>query len=113
MNIMPDKVSFEVESNILDRFKNLEFLDVVLIIILIIFVVFNAKMVYLYEAKGSIPETYALAVVAALLGEAGMCSKIFTSKMKYKEKKLISDLLEKGYDIDQIDKLQRLDRISK
>lgn len=108
-----DKVSLEIKSNIPNRFRNLEFLDVVLIIVLVIFVIFNAKMVQLYELKGSIPETYALAVVAALLGEAGMCSKIFSSKMKYKEKKLISDLLEKGYDIDQIEKLQRLDRVSK
>lgn len=75
-------------SKIKDKLSKIGTLNYILLIVLIAFVLFNYEMILLYKECGSMPETYAIAVIAALIGECGMCGKIFTSKLKLKEKEL-------------------------
>lgn len=44
-------------------------------------------MISLYKETNSIPETYAVAVVGATIGEAGICGWIRTRKMRVQEHK--------------------------
>lgn len=62
-------------------------LNIVLVFVFGIFLWFNARMLQIYEAQGQIPETYACAVVAALLGECGFCGWIRTNKDRKQERK--------------------------
>lgn len=43
-------------------------------------------MIEMYRTCGSIPETYAITVVGALIGECGICGWIRTTKDKRKRK---------------------------
>lgn len=62
-------------------------LNTVLVFIFAIFLWFNSRMLHIYETKGSIPETYACAVVASLIGECGICGWIRTTKDRKREHK--------------------------
>lgn len=62
-------------------------LNIVLAFVFGIFLWFNFRMLQIYEAQGQIPETYACAVVAALLGECGFCGWIRTTKDRKREHK--------------------------
>lgn len=57
-------------------------LNIVLICVGLFFVWFNYQMLELYKLCNSIPETYACAVIAATLGECGVCGWIRISKDK-------------------------------
>lgn len=67
-------------------------LDLTLVIVVVLFIKFNMEMINLYKTFGSMPETYACAVVVALIGECGICGRIFTTKIKYKERKMDKEL---------------------
>lgn len=62
-------------------------LNIVLAFVFGIFLWFNSRMLDIYEAQGQIPETYACAVVAALIGECGICGWIRTNKDRKREHK--------------------------
>ena len=60
-------------------------LDLVLIAVGAFFVWFNWQMLDIFRASGSIPETYACAVVAATIGECGICGWIRINKDRKRE----------------------------
>lgn len=60
-------------------------LNIVLIVVGAFFVWFNWQMLEIYREYGSIPETYACAVVAATIGECGICGWIRTNKDRRRE----------------------------
>ena len=49
------------------------------------FLFFNYQMLQLFRTYGTIPETYACAVVAATIGECGICGWIRTNKDRKRE----------------------------
>ena len=51
------------------------------------FIWFNWQMILLYRQCDSMPETYACAVVAATIGECGICGWIRTNKDKQQDRK--------------------------
>lgn len=61
-------------------------LNLVLILVGIFFLWFNHQMIQTYRMYGSIPETYACAVVAATIGECGICGWIRTTKDRKRER---------------------------
>ena len=61
-------------------------LNIVLILVGVFFLWFNAQMIQTYRMYGSIPETYACAVVAATIGECGICGWIRTNKDRKRER---------------------------
>lgn len=68
------------------RLNKIGTLNIVLICVGTFFVWFNCQMLELYKTLGSIPETYACAIVAATIGEAGICGWIRTNKDKVRER---------------------------
>ena len=62
-------------------------LNIVLILVGSFFVWFNWQMILLYQECGSMPESYACAVVAATIGECGICGWIRTNKDKKQDRK--------------------------
>lgn len=62
-------------------------LNTVLVVVAVFFVWFNCQMIKLYREYGSIPESYACAVVAATIGECGICGWIKTTKERKQERK--------------------------
>ena len=61
-------------------------LNLILIIVAIFFVWFNWQMIKTYREYGNMPETYACAVVAATIGECGICGWIRTTKDKRQDR---------------------------
>lgn len=62
------------------RLKKLKGLDIALILTFGFFIAFHLQMMDLYRTYGSIPESYAMAVVGATIGEAGICGWIHNAK---------------------------------
>lgn len=60
-------------------------LNLVLILMFAFFIWFNWQMLVIYREYASIPETYACAVIAATIGEAGICGWIRTTKDRRRE----------------------------
>lgn len=60
-------------------------LNMVLILVGIFFLWFNMELLQIFREQGNIPETYACAVVAATLGECGICGWIRTNKDRKRE----------------------------
>lgn len=60
-------------------------LNMVLILVGAFFIWFNCQLLDIFRQCASIPETYACAVVAATIGEAGICGWIRTSKDRKRE----------------------------
>lgn len=61
-------------------------LNLVLILVGIFFFWFNLQLLQIFREQGNIPETYACAVVAATLGECGICGWIRTNKDRKRER---------------------------
>ena len=61
-------------------------LNVVLIVVGAFFVWFNWQMLCIFREQGMIPETYACAVIAATIGECGICGWIRTNKDRSRER---------------------------
>lgn len=62
-------------------------LNLVLILVGAFFVWFNWQMLEIFREYASIPETYACAVIAATIGECGICGWIRTNKDRSREHK--------------------------
>lgn len=60
-------------------------LNIVLLLVFGFFLFFNYQMLQLFRTYGTIPETYACAVVAATIGECGICGWIRTNKDRKRE----------------------------
>lgn len=65
-----------------ERIAKIGTLNIVLICVGLFFVWFNCQMLEMFKLVGSIPETYACAVIAATIGECGICGWIRTNKDK-------------------------------
>lgn len=61
-------------------------LNIVLFFVFCIFLYFNYQMLEIYKTMGSIPESYAIAVVGALIGECGFCGWIRTTKDRHRDR---------------------------
>lgn len=60
-------------------------LNLILILVGAFFVWFNWHMLCIFREQGMIPETYACAVIAATIGECGICGWIRTNKDRRRE----------------------------
>lgn len=60
-------------------------LNLILILVGAFFVWFNWQLLEIFREYGSIPESYACAVVAATIGECGICGWIRTNKDRKRE----------------------------
>lgn len=67
--------------------KKVGTLNLILILVGAFFVWFNWQMIVTFRMYGNIPETYACAVVAATIGECGICGWIRTTKDRRQERK--------------------------
>ena len=67
--------------------KKIGTLNLILILVGAFFVWFNWQMICVFRECGNIPESYACAVVAATIGECGICGWIRTSKDKKLDRK--------------------------
>lgn len=72
---------------IVSAIKKVGTLNLVLILVGTFFVWFNWQMILVFRECGSMPETYACAVVAATIGECGICGWIRTNKDKQQDRK--------------------------
>ena len=61
-------------------------LNIVLVVVGAFFFWFNFQMLSIFREQGTIPETYACAVVAATIGECGICGWIRTTKDRRRER---------------------------
>lgn len=57
-------------------------LNVILVCVFAYMILFNQQMITLYERCGSAPESAWCALIAALIGECGICGWIKTSKLR-------------------------------
>lgn len=62
-------------------------LNIILFLVGAFFVWFNWQMICVFRECGNIPESYACAVVAATIGECGICGWIRTNKDKQQDRK--------------------------
>lgn len=69
-----------------DKVKKFGTLNIILVVVFAFFILFHFQMLQLYKTFGSLPESYAIAVVAATIGEAGICGWIRTTKDKNRER---------------------------
>lgn len=60
-------------------------LNLILILVGAFFVWFNWQLLEIFREYGNIPESYACAVVAATIGECGICGWIRTNKDRKRE----------------------------
>lgn len=67
--------------------KEVGTLNLILILVGAFFVWFNWQMICVFRECGAIPESYACAVVAATIGECGICGWIRTTKDRRQERK--------------------------
>lgn len=72
---------------IVSAIKKVGTLNIVLMLVGTFFIWFNWQMILVFRECGSMPETYACAVVAATIGECGICGWIRTNKDKQQDRK--------------------------
>ena len=72
---------------IVSAIKKVGTLNIVLMLVGSFFIWFNWQMILVFRECGSMPETYACAVVAATIGECGICGWIRTNKDKQQDRK--------------------------
>lgn len=76
-----------IKDNITRFIHKIGTLNLVLLLVGTFFIWFNWQMISMYRSYGSMPETYACAVVAATIGECGICGWIRTTKDKRQDRK--------------------------
>lgn len=74
--------------------KKLGTLNIVLICVFVYMMYINWKMLMVFSQCGSAPESAWCALIAALLGECGICGWIKTSKEKHRRKQNYDDLAD-------------------
>lgn len=75
----------KIISKVITATKKIGTLNIILLIVGLFFMWFNWQMLEIFRACGSIPESYAGAVIAATIGECGICGWIRTNKDKKRE----------------------------
>lgn len=73
---------------IISSIKKIGTLNFILLLVGAFFLWFNWQMLDIFRACGSIPESYACAVIAATIGECGICGWIRTNKDKKRDYEL-------------------------
>lgn len=85
--------------------KKIGTLNIILALVGAFFIWFNWQMILMFRECGSIPESYACAVVAATIGECGICGWIRTNKDRRQErtwqKEDEKELKNEGGNIDE------------
>lgn len=76
------------------RKKKIKTLDIVLLCIFGYMIYLNWQMLQVFREFGSAPETAWCALIAALIGECGICGWIKTSKERNRRKKEETDDFE-------------------
>lgn len=71
-------------------------LNIVLICVFVYMIFINWKMLAIFAQCGSAPESAWCALIAALLGECGICGWIRTNKDKQQERKWQKEDIEKS-----------------
>lgn len=71
----------------LGRRRTAKTLDIVLVIVYLTFIAFCATMIVMYWRIGSIPESFAVCVVCALIGEVGCTTRITNVKNRREDRK--------------------------
>ena len=69
------------------RKKKIKTLDIILICVFGYMIFLNWKMIQLFQMTGSAPETAWCALIAALIGECGICGWIRISKDRNRERR--------------------------
>lgn len=82
-----EKRGFHPVRWIKERIKKIGTLNLILILVGAFFIWFNAQMLNIFRMYGAIPESYACAVIAATIGECGICGWIRTTKDKRQDRK--------------------------
>lgn len=82
MGVQKKRKRKSIFKKIKEWFGKIGTLNIVLICVGLFFVWFNYQMLEIFKLCGSIPETYACAVIAATIGECGICGWIKTTKDK-------------------------------
>ena len=77
---MRKRRGFHLWKNIKKAIGKVGTLNLVLILMFAFFIWFNWQMLCIFREYAAIPETYACAVIAATIGEAGICGWIRTTK---------------------------------
>ena len=81
-----------------DKINKIGTLNIILFCVGLFFVWFNFQMLEIFKLYGAIPETYACAVIAATIGECGICGWIRTTKDRKQSREWEKE------DFDRIDK---------
>ena len=76
------------------RKKKIKTLDIVLLCVFGYMIYLNWQMLEVFKEFGSAPETAWCALIAALIGECGICGWIKTSKERNRRKKEETDDFE-------------------
>ena len=84
---MAEKKKIGILRYMKNKVKKAGTLNIVLVLVGAFFVWFNWQMICLFRECGGIPESYACAVVAATIGECGICGWIRTTKDRRQERK--------------------------
>lgn len=84
---MDKKSPCKKQNKLVSFVKKIGTLNLVLLLVGAFFIWFNWQMISVYRSCGSMPETYACAVVAATIGECGICGWIRTTKDKRQDRK--------------------------
>lgn len=103
MNILKKKIK-----KIVSAIKKVGTLNLVLMFVGTFFIWFNWQMILLYRQCDSMPETYACAVVAATIGECGICGWIRTNKDKQQDEKEGREQNESDMNVGNIDEEDNL-----
>jgi len=82
MGVQKKRKQKSIFKKIKEWFGKIGTLNIVLICVGLFFVWFNYQMLEIFKLCGAIPETYACAVIAAIIGECGICGWIKTTKEK-------------------------------
>lgn len=80
------KKVFYLLKNWVEAIKRMGTLNRILILVGVFFIWFNWQMLCIFREQGMIPETYACAVIAATIGECGICGWIRTNKDRKRER---------------------------
>lgn len=80
------KKVFYLLKNWVEAIKRTGTLNRILILVGVFFIWFNWQMLCIFREQGMIPETYACAVIAATIGECGICGWIRTNKDRKRER---------------------------
>lgn len=81
------KQGFHPVRRLNERIKKIGTLNLILILVGCFLLWFNAQMLDIFRNYGAIPESYACAVIAATIGECGICGWIRTTKDKQQDRK--------------------------